>query len=311
AVLGAREWAARNRPRIGRPRLLLPRTAHPAFNKAAFYFGMDVTRVPVGRDFRADVKAMEAALSDDVVLMAGGAPCYPFGIVDPLAELSEVAARRDVWFHVDACVGGYLAPFVKALGHPVPDFDLSLPGVWSISADLHKYGFAPKNISTVLYRDAGLREYSTFAFDEWPAGSYVTAGTGGSRTGGPIAAAWALFHVMGEEGYLKAARTIMDTRAKLFDGLARIGGIEVQGTPHLGLVRYGSTAFDITAVADGMDERSWSVGRGVEPDGIINLINPINAKAIERYLDDLGEVVRSVRAGQGRRGVRQAVYTSS
>ncbi len=311
AVLGAREWAKRNKTHITKPRLLLARTAHPAFDKAAFYYGLDVTRIPEGRDFRADVRAMEAALTDDVVLMAGGAPCYPFGVIDPLRELSEVAAKRDIWFHVDACVGGYLAPFVKALGYPVPDFDLSIPGVWSMSADLHKYGFAPKNISSVLYRDATLRSYSTFAFDGWPAGSYVTAGTGGSRTGGPIAAAWALFHVMGEEGYLKAARTIMDTREKLFDGLRRIGGFTVQGQPHLGLVRYGSDVFDITAVADGLDERSWSTGRGLDPDAIINLINPINSKSIDQYITDLGEVTTAVRAGKLTRGATQAVYTSS
>jgi glutamate/tyrosine decarboxylase-like PLP-dependent enzyme len=250
---------------------------------------------------------MAEALDDDVILIAGSAPCYPFGVFDPLAELAALAEERGIWFHVDACVGGYLAPFVKRLGYPVPDFDLSLPGVWSLSADLHKYGFAPKNLSTVLYRDQALREYSTFSFKDWPAGAYVTAGMGGSRTGGPVAATWALVHVLGEEGYLAAARAIMATRDRLYAGLERIG-LSVCGTPELGLVSYRSDALDMGAVADALDEHRWSIGRGIEPDRIINLINPINATSIDAHLEDLEAAVAAARSGKRRSGAA-AVYT--
>jgi glutamate/tyrosine decarboxylase-like PLP-dependent enzyme len=307
AVLGAREWAKRHRPHVRAPRIVVARTAHAAFDKAAFYFGLTVTRVPHGADCRADVQAMADALDDDVIMLVGSAPCYPFGVFDPLADLARLAAERDIWFHIDACVGGYLAPFVKRLGHPVPDFDLGLPGVWSLSADLHKYGFAPKNLSSVLYRDASLRELSTFSFEDWPAGAYTTAGMGGSRTGGPIAATWALFHVLGEAGYLEAARTIMATRERLYAGLDRLG-LRVHGRPELGLVSYGTDALDMAAVADAIDERRWSIGRGLDPDRIINLINPINAGSIDVYLGDLEAAVAAARAGR-RRSATAAVYT--
>lgn len=309
AVLAAREWARKHKPHIKTPRLLLPRTAHPAFNKSAFYYGLEVTRIPQrSDDCRADVDAMERALTDDVIMMVGSAPCYPFGVIDPIAELASVAAKRDIWFHVDACVGGYVAPFVRKLGHPVPEFDLGVEGVWSVSADLHKYGYAPKNISTLLYRDADLKEYFTFRFEDWPYGSYATPSIGGSKTGGALAGAWTTLKFLGEDGYLKAAKAIMDTRATLYGGFERIGGFEIRGKPDVGLVNFGSPQFDITAVADGMGARGWAVARAREPAGMHLALNPVHTKSIDRYVQDLGEVVGQVRAGKITSSGQKAVY---
>ena len=308
AVLGAREWARKHKPHIRTPRLLLPRTAHPAFNKAAHFYNLDVTRIPQGADCRADVAAMEAALTDDVIMMVGSAPCYPFGVIDPIAELAAVAAKRDIWFHVDACVGGYVAPFVRKLGYPVPEFDLGVPGVWSVSADLHKYGYAPKNISTVLLRDAGLKEYFTFRFEEWPYGSYATPTIGGSRTGGSLAGAWTTMKYLGEEGYLKAAKTIMDTRQKLLGTLDKLGGFEVRGKPDIGLVNFGAQGFDIYAVADGMAAKGWAVARGRDPNGMHLALNPIHAKSIDSYVLDLSDVTGAVRKSGTRGKDEKAVY---
>ena len=308
AVLGAREWARANRPEAKRPTLVLPRTAHPSFNKAAHLMGLAVTRVPQGIDFRADVAEMERAIDSDTILVAGSAPCYPFGVIDPIEELAELAKRRGVWFHVDACVGGFLAPFVRKLGHPVPEFDLGVPGVWSISADLHKYGFAAKGASVVLFRDAALKQYATFSFDDWPYGSYSTATIGGSRTGGAAAAAWAVMRNLGEEGYLEAARTIMTVRGRILDGIAAIGGLAVRGAPHVGLVSFGSDEFDINAVADRMKARGWASGRGKEPPSMHLTITPIHAESVERYLADLALSVCEVREGRAAAEGIEAVY---
>ena len=308
-VLGARQWARTHRPEVARPRILLPRTAHPAFNKGAHYFGLEVTRIEQrADDCRADVAAMAAALGDDVVMMVGSAPCYPFGVIDPIEELAALAATRGIWFHVDACVGGYTAPFVRQLGYPVPAFDLSVPGVWSLSADLHKYGYAPKNISTLLVRDAALKDWFTFAFDDWPYGTYTTPTIAGSRTGGPLAAAWTTLKYLGEEGYLAAARTIMETRERLLEGLAHIGGFVVRGTPHVGLVNFGAEGFDINAVADGMHARGWAVARARGPDGLHLALNPIHARTIDAWLADLETVTGEVRAGRITASGQTAVY---
>ena len=308
AALAAREWAQARRPAVDKPRLLVPRTAHPAFNKAAHLMGFAITRVPQGADYRADTAAMAEALDDDVILMVGSAPCYPFGVVDPIAELAELAASRDVWFHVDACVGGFTAPFVRKLGYPVPDFDFSIPGVWSISADLHKYGFTAKGASVLLLREAGLKEYATFRFEDWPYGSYTTATVGGSRTGGALAAAWAVMRNLGEEGYLAAARRIMDTRQRVLDTVADIDGLAVHGTPHIGIVSFGSEEFDIYAVADGMKAHGWAMGRGKEPASMHVTLTPIHAESIDDLLADLRATVMDVRAGRVVSSAAEAVY---
>ncbi|NJN52018.1 MAG: aspartate aminotransferase family protein, partial [Gammaproteobacteria bacterium] len=173
----------------------------PAFNKGGHYLGMDVVRVATGEGFLADCRAMEAAITPDTVMLVGSAPNFPFGVIDPIEELSRIAQARGLWLHVDACVGGYIAPFVRLLGEPVTAYDFSVAGVHSISADLHKYGYAAKGASTVLYRDVDRLKAQGFHFDQWPSGHMFTPTMAGTRPGGAIAAAWAVMNYLGVEGY--------------------------------------------------------------------------------------------------------------
>jgi len=205
AVLTAREWGRAHKPDVQAPEMVLPATAHPAFEKAAHYFGVRPVHVPVGPDLRADVERMRAAITPRTVLLVGSAPSYPHGVVDPIVEIAQVAQEHGLLCHVDACVGGFELPFLRRLGYPVPDFDFQVPGVTSMSADLHKYGYAAKGASVVLYRDSALRRHQFFAYTDWPGGVYASATLAGTRPAGPIAAAWAVLHYLGEEGYLALA----------------------------------------------------------------------------------------------------------
>jgi sphinganine-1-phosphate aldolase len=166
AVKTARDWARKHRPDVRNPEIVAPQSAHPAFNKAADFMGLRVKRVPITKDFLADPAAMEAALSKDTIMMVGSAPAFPHGVVDPIPELGAIAEKRGVWLHVDACVGGYFVPFARKLGVPIPAFDFSVPGVRSMSADLHKYGYTAKGASAVLYRDRESFSFQAYEFED-------------------------------------------------------------------------------------------------------------------------------------------------
>jgi glutamate/tyrosine decarboxylase-like PLP-dependent enzyme len=311
AIKAARDWARKHNPEIKTPRLVLPRTAHPAFNKAAAYMDLLVERVPQSEDFRADVEAISRAIDENTIFVVGSAPCWPFGVIDPIAELAEVAARHGVWFHVDGCLGGFLNSFVHKLGYEIPDFDFSVPGVWSISADLHKYGYATKGVSVVMFREEELKEHATFHFDDWPYGSYTTATVAGSSSGSAVAAAWAVMKYLGEQGYMAATRDLMTARDRLLMGIERIEGLHVYGRPHIGNVSYGSTDYDINAVAEGMNQRGWTVGRGKEPATILFQCTPIHVHSIDQYIQDLEAAVNDVREGRLTASGEEAVYSSN
>jgi sphinganine-1-phosphate aldolase len=299
AVKTARDWARKHRPEVRNPEIVAPYSAHPAFNKAADFMGLRVKRVPITRDFLADPAAMEAALTRDTVMMVGSAPAFPHGVVDPIPELGQVAERNGVWLHVDACVGGYFAPFARKLGVPMPAFDFSVPGVRSISADLHKYGYTAKGASTVLYRDRESFSFQAYEFDEWPRGKYATQSLVGTRAGGAIAAAWAVMNYLGEDGYLRVTERVLKTRRAIEDGVRKLG-FEVFGKPQLGILTYGSSREDIYAVADRLGEKGWFVGRLAEPRGIHLMLNLTHEPVVDQYLADLArardEAARAPRA---------------
>jgi len=276
--------------------LVIPRSAHPAFDKAAHYLGLRTVRVPVGADLRADVAAMAAALTKRTLMLVGSAPCFPYGLVDPIPLLSDLAEERGVWLHVDACVGGWFAPFARRNGVPVPSFDFELPGVRSISADLHKYGYAPKGASTVFHRSEAQWQHQVFAFDDWPAGGMSTPTLAGTRPGGAIAAAWAVLHYLGVEGYCEKARIVCDTREKLCDAIRAMDSMVVHGDPHLGLMSYGSTRHDPFAIWGGLVRRGWFSALTTEPRGIHQMLSPAHAAVADEYLADLAAVVADVAA---------------
>ena len=308
ATHAARQWARQRRPEITEPKIVAPWSAHPAVSKAAHYLGMTVRRVPVGADFRADAAAMAAAITPRTVMLYGSAPTYSLGVVDPIAALGELARARGLWLHVDACVGGILGPFVRSLGHPVPEFGLAVPGVTSISADLHKSGYAGKGASVVLFRTAAHQAAGRYDFDDWPTGLYRVDTFTGTRPGGAIAAAWAVMHFLGEAGYRRIAATVMDAKARLRAGLASLDrGLHVWGEPELWAVGFGSAEDDIFAVADRMTARGWSVGRIREPRGIHLMLTPVHAPIVDAYLADLGRSVDEAR-DLGRPSATRAVY---
>jgi sphinganine-1-phosphate aldolase len=307
AVKSARDWARVQRPAIERPQIVVPQTAHPAFNKAAEWLGLEVRRIPVGKDFRADADAMAAAIGPRTIMLLGSAPAYPHGVMDPIADIAAIAEKHDLWMHVDACVGGFIAPFAKLLGVPIGDFDFAVPGVMSMSADLHKYGYAAKGASTVLYRDAELFKFQAYSFSDWPRGVYSTQTLVGTRAGGAIAAAWAVMNFLGEDGYRAVTRRILDTRKAIGAGVVKLG-LEVWGRPELSILSYGSPTLDIAQVADRLSTRGWFVGRLVEPPGIHLMLNLTHEPIVGEYLGDLEWALDEVRAGRTRKVEQPATY---
>jgi glutamate/tyrosine decarboxylase-like PLP-dependent enzyme len=297
AVHAARQWARRHRPDVAVPEVVAPFSAHPALDKAAHYLGLRVVRVPTRADFRADVPAMAAAITPATVMLYASAPAYSLGVVDPIAEVGALAAARGLWLHVDACVGGILAPFVRALGHRVPEFGFRAPGVTSLSADLHKSGYTAKGASALLFRSAEHQAVGRYDFEDWPTGLYSTHTFMGTRPGGAIAAAWAVMHHLGEDGYLRIAETVMAAKANFVQALdALANGLHVWGEPDLWAVGFGARDCDIFAVADALAARGWGPGRIRQPRGIHLMITPVHAPVIEEYVADLAAAVREVKA---------------
>lgn len=287
AVKTAREWARANKPSITAPEMILPATAHPALDKAAHYFSVKPVHVPVGADFRADVDAVQAAINPNTILIVGSAPSYPQGILDPIAELAQVAREHDILCHVDACVGGMMLPFVRRLGYPVPDFDLSVPGVTSLSVDLHKYGYAAKGASVILYKTHALRRHQFFVHTDWPGGIYASPTMMGTRPGGAIAAAWAIMNFLGEEGYQSIADTVMQTATKLKQGINAVEGLKVLGDPVMSVMAIGSDRLNVYEVGDEMTARGWYMDRQQFPPSLHLTITYAHAASADRFLEDL------------------------
>ncbi len=300
AVKTCRDWSRRQRkdPQH-RGNLVLPVTAHPAFDKAAQIMDLTVRRVPHGPDFRADPKAMDTAVDADTIMMVGSAPNFSFGTIDPIAALGEIAQKRGVWLHVDACVGGYVAPFVKKIGYPIPDFDFAVPGVMSISADLHKFGFCPKPASTVFYRDQDKHSAQAFVFEGWPNGRYATETFAGTRAGGGVAASWATMNYLGVEGYCETARRLMAMRDGFVAEVEKIPGLHIWGKPDLTIVAIGAKDVDIHRVAEELAGKGWLPGLLREPKALHMMMSLIHEDSRATYVADLKEAVAAVKAGAG------------
>ncbi|WP_206930887.1 pyridoxal phosphate-dependent decarboxylase family protein [Roseococcus thiosulfatophilus] len=293
AMLAARERAGKARPNI-----VMPDTAHLTFDRACWYLGIEPRRVKVDHERLSDVAAMAAAVDEGTIALVGSAPNYPFGGVDRIAALGELAEQHGLWLHVDACVGGFLNPFLSKLGVELPEWDFRVPGVTSISADIHKHGMAPKGASLLLVRDAALRQHHRFESSAWARGTYAAYTFQGTRPGGAVAAAWAVMMHLGEAGYLDCARRIMAARATIAAGIAEHAGLEVLPGNHALLV-YRSTdpGLPIGRIATALDARGWLVSRQAEPDGIHLHLNPLHAEVAEEYLADLRAAVAEAREG--------------
>ena len=300
AVKAARDWGRAERGVTGKANLVAPQTAHLTFDRAAEYLDLDVRRAPTGAEGRADVAAMEALIDENTVMLVGSAPNYPFGVFDPIGALGELAQRRGLWLHVDACVGGFLTPWTQKLQYPAPDWDFTVPGVTSISADLHKYGMAAKGASLLLVREERLRQYHRFASQAWERGPYAAYTTQGTRAGGAVAAAWATMNYLGEEGYLRCARMVMDAKRIMTDGIDQIPGLEVLKPHESAIFVYHSTDpdLDIAKVAAALDAMGWLVSRQLKPDGIHLALNPVHLECAEEYVSDVRAAAQAARSGK-------------
>jgi sphinganine-1-phosphate aldolase len=295
AVKTARDWARARNPANAEPEMILPATAHPAFAKAAHYFSVKPVYIPVGPDFRADVAATRAAITPNTVLVVGSAPSYPQGVVDPIPELARIAQENGILCHVDACVGGFMLPFVRRLGYRVADFDLSVPGVTSISVDLHKYAYAAKGASVILYKDKDLRRYQFFVSTDWSGGIYASPTMAGTRPGGSIAAAWAVMNHLGEEGYLAIADTVMRTVTRLREGIAAIDGVKILGDPAMSVLAIGSDRLNVYEIGDELTQRGWYLDRQQFPPSLHLTVTHAHAQAADLFLADLAQAVAHAR----------------
>jgi len=291
AVKAARDFARRNKtyPK-GQANIVIPYSAHPAFDKAAMLMDLAVRRVALS-DYLADPDAMAAQIDANTIMMAGSAPCFPFGLIDPIAELGAVAEARGVWLHVDACVGGYLAPFVKMNGADLAAWDFSVPAVQSISGDLHKYGYASKGASTVFFRSEAQKDCMVFDAGPWPLGRMITPTASGTRPGGAIAAAWAVENYLGVEGYRAKQKMVVEAREKIEAGVERLG-FRVLGKPKLGIISFRHENADAFALLARLHARGWITGALVDPKALHLMLSPVHLQAGDVYLGDLEAALR-------------------
>ncbi|KAL0385327.1 UNVERIFIED_CONTAM: Sphingosine-1-phosphate lyase [Sesamum radiatum] len=284
---------------ITSPEMIIPVSAHSAYDKAAHYFKIKLWRVPVDQDFRADVKAIKRYINRNTILIVGSAPGFPHGIIDPIEELGELASTYKICLHVDLCLGGFVLPFARKLGYPVPPFDFSVKGVTSISVDVHKYGLAPKGTSVVLYRDHEIRKHQFVAVTEWTGGLYISPTIAGSRPGGLIAGAWAAMMSLGLEGYLENTRKIMEASKRIEKGVRQIPELFVIGRPDMTIVAFGSGVVDIFEVNDVMSSKGWHLNALQRPNSIHICVTLQHVGVTEDFLKDLQDSVQTVKANPG------------
>jgi sphinganine-1-phosphate aldolase len=296
AVKGARNWG--HGRGISNPEMILPSTAHAAFSKAADYFGVRTIRVPVRPDFRADADAIAASITPDTVLIVGSAPAYPQGVIDPIAELGNVAQEFDVLFHVDACMG-FTVPWLQRLGHVTAPWNFAVPGVTSMSCDLHKFGYTQKGASVLLHRSKDLRKHQFFLTNDWLGGLYGSPAILGTRGAGSLAAAWAVMQHLGEDGYMRLTQSAYTARLQIEEGVSAIEGLAVRGKPETTLVAFGADEgvpvrdrVEIYAIAD----RIWATGgwfcdRQTPPDSLHCTVNAVHSNVVEEFVGAVATAV--------------------
>jgi glutamate/tyrosine decarboxylase-like PLP-dependent enzyme len=293
-VRAARQRAEREGRNLANMNMVLPTSAHAALEKGANYFKVESRRVPVSGDWRADVAAMSAAIDDETVLVVGSAPQYPQGVVDPIQELALLTAERNINFHVDACMGGVTLPHLEMLGENVPLWDFRCEGVTSISVDLHKYGYTSKGAGVLLHRDKLLRSDQTFMTDNWLGGQYGSSGILGTKSGGPIASAWAVMHHLGTDGYMAATASARESALKIARHINDHPQLLLRAMPDSTLVAFGTTdpnVHDVFALADVLIAKGWYMDKQSPPASIHLTVNAVHTPLINEFLRDLDEAL--------------------
>jgi sphinganine-1-phosphate aldolase len=296
AVKTARDYMRHHRPEITQPEIILPITAHAAFHKAASYLDVKlVTTAVTATGFIADMDAMAKAITPNTILLVGSAPSYGHGVVDPIVDIAKLAQKHNILCHVDACLGGFLLPFWRKLGHPMPDFDWQVPGVTSMSMDFHKYGFCPKGASVVMYRDKELRRFQIFACSEWTGYTIVNNTIQSTKTGGPLAAAWAVLQFLGQDGYMELAKTMLEGTKRLLSELRSIPELRVLGEPMMNQFGVASDTINVFELIDVMRQKDWYIQPQLSfansPENFHLSVNPSNVPHMEAFLVDLKQSV--------------------
>jgi len=291
AVKAARDWARLEKPQIKKPQMVVPVTAHPAWNKAAHYLNIDIVMTPVDDGFRADVNIMKEAINANTIILGATAVTYPHGMVDPIADIGALAEEKNLWLHVDGCLGGLILPFLRKLQYDIPVYDFRVPGVKSISADIHKYAYTPKGISTVLYRNSDLRKFQFFIYADWPGGIYGTPSLAGGRPGGTIAAAWAVMNHLGEEGFLKLARDAKTAADQLMDGIKNIAPLYVLGEPDATVFAFSGHGVNIYELSTRLKDRGWHAEAQHLPASLHMTVSPVHITVVDGFLNDLKDAV--------------------
>jgi len=302
AVKTARDYTRAQKPHIKEPEMVLPITAHASLFKAAHYLGIKPVVTPVHDDtFLADVDAMRQAITDNTILLVGSAPGYTHGIVDPISKIAALANEKGLLCHVDACVGGIHLSYMKKLGFDVSKFNLNVPGVTSLSVDLHKYGYAAKGASIVLYKNKEIRRHQIWACSRWTGYTVINPAVTSSKTGGPMAAAWAVLNYLGHEGYLEIVREVMNATELLISGISRLEDVRILGEPDMCMFAVTSTSekINVYALQDKMKKKGWYLqpqfARGNSPANLHISLNRSTVPQAKAFLKAFEETVEEMK----------------
>jgi sphinganine-1-phosphate aldolase len=311
AMKSYREWG-RHVKGIHHASIVAPITAHPAFDKACNYYGLELIKVPIGPDGAVEPDTMRQYIKSNTVAIVGSSPNFPHGTIDPIPELAELAYGLGIGLHVDACLGGFIVPFMEKAGFPVPVVDLRNRGVTTISADTHKYGFAPKGTSVVVYGSKLLRSFQFFSVSEWPGGIYCSPGASGSKPGNVIAGTWAAMVAMGEEGYIESCKKILLARQFMTDAIRATPYLRLLGTPLASVFGFTSDTIDVYELSDELKKRGWYLSSLQFPAGLqfsVTLMQtaPGVAHRFVKDLLDIGDRMWAEQQAKMQRGERVKV----
>ncbi|RGB29144.1 sphinganine-1-phosphate aldolase [Rhizophagus diaphanus] len=304
-----RDWA-RNEKGITEPEMVVPETIHAAFDKAAGYFGIKIIKIPIDpSDYRVDTKAVNRAINKNTVMIAGSAPNYPHGIIDDIPTLAAIAKKHNIGMHVDCCLGSFLVPFLEEAGFPAQPFDFRIDGVTSISCDTHKYGFAPKGSSVIMYRTKSLRKYQYFLCPDWTGGIYASPTVAGSRPGALIAGCWASLMRMGRNGYIDATKKIVGCAKTIEAGISQMDDLCVYGKPLVSVVAFGSKTpktLNIYAISDKMSAKGWNLNSLQNPPAVHIACTLLTVDHAEQFLQDLRDSINEVKSDPNRKSSETA-----
>ncbi len=297
AVKTYRDMAKKKR-RVNKPEMIIAETAHVAWYKASEYFGVKIRQVPLDDNLVPNLKKLRSMINRNTVMILGSAPEYPHGTIDPIESMGEIAEKHNIPLHVDACVGGFILPFMEMNGEQLPRWDYRVPGVTSISADIHKYGYAAKGASTITYRNLDYLRYQMFVQPDWSGGVFASSALLGTRPGGAYAAAWAAIQHFGIDGYKQLADETLQAVNRLKHGIESIPELTIMGEPQGPLFAYQScdTDVNIFAVGDQMDSKGWKVNKNQKPDGLHAMVTAQHLNVVDEYIADLKDAIATVKA---------------